>query len=45
VVVTGDVIAIGSLVVGVALGLIAWFGRRHNIHEARFDSTTGEEIE
>jgi hypothetical protein len=45
VVVTGTVIAVGSLVVGIALGLIAWFGRRHDIHEARFDSTTGKEIE
>jgi hypothetical protein len=43
VLVTGDVIAIGSLVVGIALGLVAWFGRRHDIHEARFDSD-GKEI-
>jgi hypothetical protein len=43
VLVTGDVIAVGSLVVGILLGLIAWFGRRHDIHEARFDSD-GKEI-
>ena len=41
--VTGAVIAVGSLVVGIALALIAWFGRRHDIHEARFDSD-GKEI-
>jgi len=45
-VVTRDsLISVGTLVVSVALGLIMWFGRRHNIQEARFDSETGKEIE
>jgi len=40
-----SLISVGTLVVGVALGLISWFGRRYGIKEARFDSKTGKEIE
>ena len=40
-----SLISIGTLVVGTALGLIGWIGRRYNIKEARFDSKTGKEIE
>ena len=40
-----QLITYGTLLVAVALSLIIAFGRRHNIHEARFDSETGEEVE
>jgi len=39
-----SIIAIGTLVVGTALGLINWYGRRKGIQEARFDSKSGKEI-
>jgi hypothetical protein len=45
VVVRDDLITYGTLFVGVVLALIIRFGRRHNVHEARFDSETGKEIE
>ena len=40
-----SLIFVGTLVVAAVLALINWFGRRHNVHEARFDSETGKEIE
>jgi hypothetical protein len=44
VVVTETVIGVGSVVVGIVLALIIWFGERHGVREARFDSESGEEI-
>jgi len=40
-----SLISVGTLVIGIALGLIGWVGRRYQIKEARFDSKTGKEIE
>ena len=40
-----ELITYGTLLVGAALAVIIWFGQRKNVHEARFDSETGKEIE
>jgi uncharacterized membrane protein YqiK len=45
VVVTETVIGVGSVVVGIVLAVIIWFGERRGVREARFDSESGEEIE
>jgi hypothetical protein len=45
VVVKEAIVPILMLLVGYILGRINSFGRRKGIHEARFDSETGKEIE
>ncbi len=43
-VVSDDLEMIGIVAIAIALGVIARFGRRKKIVEARFDSETGKQI-
>lgn len=38
------VILIGSVVMIVAIAALNYYGKKHNIGEARFDSKTGKQI-